>query len=733
MILNRWIAFAVVGAAFAQAGSNRLAAQSQAPTLRTRVEVVQLDVSVLDRDRRPVRGLTAQDFTVLEDGKPRPVAGFHAFDASELSTSAAGALRDVPVDVVTNSVQDARLFVVVVDDGMIPQRPEFIRDTKAIVNRIIEGLAPSDLGAVVFTADNRNAQEFTSDRQKLRAALDRFNPGLSDYRFGIDTGGVDINTSFHLSSIRTLTAVCDHLMDVPNRRKVVFWLSPGIPFDLEDAKPREAPKPNQAGAPAMARAIDMRDIADRVKELHAHAQRAHAVIYPIDPTGLGGMRGFIEQRLNRGDVRVREYFRLDELPDPVRNPERDYQSFVSTKVATLTDFLAQTASSTGGRVVMNTNDWEPGISEIFRENEAYYLLGFEPATPVDGRLHRIEVTVNRPDLEVRSRRSYQAETKDAVRDKAAAAVSPENKILHDAIAGLLPEAGLPMRLVTAPLAVPGQRLSDVAVVLGITQPIPAAAQSSRITATTELRITAFTPEGQTRGDARHTAKVVIRPGASGEASYEVLGRISLPAGRYRLRIAAHELESRKTGSVFTDVTVPDFSNASASASAIVFGASPGRANAPKDLLSALLPFAPTAEREFVRSDKVTALLRVYQNGQKSVEAARVTIRIQDAQGALAQERIVTIPPDQFQSAAQTVQQSSTISTRPPPPPQAAARGAAPPAPAVGTDVFANLGLRSADAKYEVPTSRLSPGAYALTMETVVGSVVLQRQVRFSIK
>ena len=44
----------------------------QPPTFRTGVDAVQLDVSVLDKDRRPVRGLTAADFTVLENSKPRP-------------------------------------------------------------------------------------------------------------------------------------------------------------------------------------------------------------------------------------------------------------------------------------------------------------------------------------------------------------------------------------------------------------------------------------------------------------------------------------------------------------------------------------------------------------------------------------------------------------------------------------------------------------------------------------
>ena len=47
----------------------------QQPTqFRTGVELVQIDVSVLDRNRRPVRGLKGEDFTVIEDGQVHPVA-----------------------------------------------------------------------------------------------------------------------------------------------------------------------------------------------------------------------------------------------------------------------------------------------------------------------------------------------------------------------------------------------------------------------------------------------------------------------------------------------------------------------------------------------------------------------------------------------------------------------------------------------------------------------------------
>jgi hypothetical protein len=49
---------------------------SQAQQFNARTEVVLVDVSVLDQKRQPVRGLTAADFTVFEDGKPQAVEYF---------------------------------------------------------------------------------------------------------------------------------------------------------------------------------------------------------------------------------------------------------------------------------------------------------------------------------------------------------------------------------------------------------------------------------------------------------------------------------------------------------------------------------------------------------------------------------------------------------------------------------------------------------------------------------
>ena len=71
----------------------------QAPTFRSRIEIVQLDVSVFDKQRQPVRGLTETDFTILEDGKPQKIVGFSTFDVDDASPPATGWMRDVPPDV----------------------------------------------------------------------------------------------------------------------------------------------------------------------------------------------------------------------------------------------------------------------------------------------------------------------------------------------------------------------------------------------------------------------------------------------------------------------------------------------------------------------------------------------------------------------------------------------------------------------------------------------------------
>ena len=61
-----WVAFAPAAAQVPQ----------QRPQFRAGVDLVEVEVSVLDRERQTVHGLTAADFAVFENGKPQPIVAF---------------------------------------------------------------------------------------------------------------------------------------------------------------------------------------------------------------------------------------------------------------------------------------------------------------------------------------------------------------------------------------------------------------------------------------------------------------------------------------------------------------------------------------------------------------------------------------------------------------------------------------------------------------------------------
>ena len=73
--------------------------------------------------------------------------------------------------------------------------------------------------------------------------------------------------------------------------------------------------------------------------------------------------------------------------------------------------LARIAAETGGGYfeLTNTDDLGSTFRRIAEELHHQYLLGFSP-TVLDGKMHRIEVRVNRPEMTVRARKTYLAST-----------------------------------------------------------------------------------------------------------------------------------------------------------------------------------------------------------------------------------------------------------------------------------------------------------------------------------
>src|SRR5580765_1465428 len=127
----------------------------QAPVFKAAVDLVHLDVSVLDKDRHPVRDLKAGDFTITEDGKPQGIVAFSAVDVPENPPKPAIWSGRAPADVQTNEDFDnpeGRLFVLLIDDAMLPPLPASLQSAKDVAKKFLDRVTPSDRVAVVFSA-----------------------------------------------------------------------------------------------------------------------------------------------------------------------------------------------------------------------------------------------------------------------------------------------------------------------------------------------------------------------------------------------------------------------------------------------------------------------------------------------------------------------------------------------------------------------------------------------------
>src|SRR5687767_10091209 len=104
---------ALVGASAAVAATVQLqvVVAQQRPTFRTGVDLVEIQVTATDKDGRPVRGLKAEDFVVLENGVARPVVGFEAVSLTPPALRPVSYPAKFPQDIADNATSSAEMLV----------------------------------------------------------------------------------------------------------------------------------------------------------------------------------------------------------------------------------------------------------------------------------------------------------------------------------------------------------------------------------------------------------------------------------------------------------------------------------------------------------------------------------------------------------------------------------------------------------------------------------------------
>ena len=689
--MPRALAFALIALA---------AAASQ--QFRSSVDLVHLDVSVLDSSRRPVTGLKAADFTILEDGQPRPVEAFVAvtLPPPEKKDDVPWS-RTVSPDVQINEpvrAPEGRLFVLVIDDALIPGDPAMVAAARRIGETAIARLSSGDQMAVVFTQNSGGAQNFTSDVSKLSSAIASFQPGMARHVMGWDSasydpeGGwirhADMDALYRAGSMRTLEMAASSLAAAPQRRKAVIFVSPGVFADSGGAAEI------RLAQPGMSRQLseENNSLVARLAPLYRRMRAANITLYTVDPAGLGGMEEYIMRTAAGMSATATATGGGSVMFDWFGNRPPSAMNLARHMAQVQLDFMKSAAGNTGGLAVLDTNDVEGGINRIFDENTSYYLLGFSPpATHRPGSLHRLEVKVSRPGVTVRTRSGYEVpEPAPAVPASAAPSdtkpAAPAAAAM--AISGPIPKGTLPMRVALAPFksSTATSSAATVVVALGLEHKVERASEQSF-----DVELRAFTTEGSARAAERRTGTLTLRPPPTGEATADLLSTLTLPPGRYELRIGTTLSPAAIEGSIFADLDVPDFAKDPLALSGVLMETTPGGNAGPLEALKDLVSVVPTTRREFTLADKrIRAFLRVYQGGSNAPAPVTVRVSLRNQ----AQELVYNYPH------------------RLP-----AARFAAD---------------REEDFVFDLPMNALRPGQYLLTFESVAGTARAQRQVRFTV-
>ncbi len=421
-------------------------ALAQQPPTRTTTTGVVIDVTVVDRDGRPVLDLRPEEFELSEDGKRQQILSaslVHAgavrrLDAAAPATPGAppapGEAPTAPTAGVAAPLPDKTPSVTAIlfDRLSAEMRP---LAHKAAVTYLGTLTPPHDY-AGVFLADVKLATfaGFTNQPEVLRTAVDRLG------------GTAPTNTS--VQAERSSYSRVQNLPLDPNQPVTVGaeagtgwvtalerekFLQGGDPEALlrrmelrmyETYTQFLAQFEGQASLAGLRSVVDSMaalpgrksvlyfceqlPISDRVKPtfdaLIHEANRANISFYPVDAAGLRvhseearvGRHVGVAGTQGVGDARRGEGAWTKDL-------ERQEQILTSRAGAV----LGRLAKETGGFLLDNTNNLGAGVARMQQERTTYYLLGYQPAnTATDGKFRRVGVMVKRPRVTVRARPGY---------------------------------------------------------------------------------------------------------------------------------------------------------------------------------------------------------------------------------------------------------------------------------------------------------------------------------------
>jgi VWFA-related protein len=530
------------------------ARQRSAPTFRSAIDLVTVNVVVRNKDGSVVRGLTRDDFTITEDGKGQSISTFdfeeiatQAMEAppAEIPTVLGGVGRAAPAaPAEAKPVVDlhGRRLIALLFDLSSMQPDEVSRAAASAREYIEKRLTPADMVAIATLSTTLQVpQDFTSDRAQLLLTLDRLSgvEGLgfeeasaadptdeSATAFSADDSEFTLfNTDRRLQAIQSLA---EAMAPIEQKKSLIYFSSGMTQTGLDNR-------------------VAIRTVIDR-------AVRSNLSIYTADMRGLQalGPAGDASQASTRGQSAFSGAAvsgRFDSM-------------------AASQDALSSLAEDTGGRAFFDQNDFGAVFDRVLSDTSAYYLLGFSSTNrDKDGRFRKIRVSVKRPGVKLEYRAGYYAP-----RDFAHSGSDDREQQLMEQLFSDLSVTDLPVYASSAYFRMKGGRYF---VPLWIAVPgssVPFNTSKDKDKAT--LDVLAIVRDAGGRPVARVRDTVNLNLSATEEVrrkNVQYQTDLELPPGAFQLKVVVRENETGNMGSFEAPIVVPDLGRAPIRLSSVVVG------------------------------------------------------------------------------------------------------------------------------------------------------------------
>ena len=387
------VALVVLGCVVYATSGARLRAQEARPTFRARTELVRLDVSVTDKDGRPVGDVRPDEIAITENGERRRVVLFR--HVSEVREADRDADTRTFEEVSANSVAPSgHLYVLVFDQSHTGADHEQ-RARLAAERFVTRELKPGDAVAVYGLPGPGPSLNLTTDLVRARVALTALHGQAQP-----PIGGIREADAYHVGG--SGSAMGD-LTPVPRPMDIVADMRAGT--SGASAARAAAASNDGVGQAETVSQIFLSQLAGVMRRLQVVDGRKTFVLFS-EGFFMDNLVPRLEQVASAAARSNSAVYAID-LGSGLPAPDQAASMVTAADASERRDPLATLALETNWRLFTNAGNLDRVMAGIAAETSDYYLVAFEPASSdAPQGYHRVKVETTRRGLVVHARTGY---------------------------------------------------------------------------------------------------------------------------------------------------------------------------------------------------------------------------------------------------------------------------------------------------------------------------------------